>query len=212
VISSTAAAHDPAGFVRALGSAYRATLRTRPIVDTFGHNPYPRFSAEPPWTQHASDPTIVGQADLPRLLDALQQAFGGTAQPAPSATRPMLWYLELGFQTSIPPAKRRFYHGAENDQVLAALAEYGEALGGEHSDRDQAGQLEAALALAYCQPEVGAYFNFELLDEARLSGWQSGLLWRDGTQKPSYAAFKETVAAVEQNQIDCNSVRGLTRP
>jgi hypothetical protein len=39
VISSTASRHDPAGFVFALGDAYRARRRERPIFDTFGHNP-----------------------------------------------------------------------------------------------------------------------------------------------------------------------------
>ena len=59
--------------------------------------------------------------------------------------------------------------------------------------RDQASQLRDALLLAHCQPEVGAYFNFELIDEDRLAGWQSGVIWRDGTRKPSYEAFREAV-------------------
>ena len=29
--------------------------------------------------------------------------------------------------------------------------------------------------LAACQPDVRAFFNFELVDEHRLAGWQSGL-------------------------------------
>ena len=61
--------------------------------------------------------------------------------------------------------------------------------------RDQARQIRDALLLARCQPHVGAFFNFELLDEDRLAGWQSGVLWRDGTHKPSYDAFRDAVAA-----------------
>jgi len=49
VISSTASRHDPAGFVFALGVSYRLSGRKRPLFDTFGHNPYPESSAEPPW-------------------------------------------------------------------------------------------------------------------------------------------------------------------
>ena len=51
--------------------------------------------------------------------------------------------------------------------------------------------MRDALLLANCQPEVGAFFNFELIDEDRLAGWQSGVLWRAGTRKPSYERFRE---------------------
>jgi hypothetical protein len=30
--------------------------------------------------------------------------------------------------------------------------------------------------LAHCQSVVGAFFNFELIGEDRLAGWQSGVL------------------------------------
>jgi hypothetical protein len=36
---------------------------------------------------------------------------------------------------------------------------------------------------------VRAFFNFELVDETRLAGWQSGLLWRGVHRKPAAAAF-----------------------
>ena len=47
-----------------------------------------------------------------------------------------------------------------------------------------------------------------ILDEDRLGGWQSGLLWRDRTKKPSYGAFKALVAEVRAKNIDCSKVRG----
>ena len=71
---------------------------------------------------------------------------------------------------------------------------------------DQAGQLRDALFLAYCQPEVAAYFNLELMDEERLAGWQSGVMWEDGTRKPSYQAFKQVVARVRSGTVDCSTV------
>ncbi len=74
--------------------------------------------------------------------------------------------------------------------------------------RDQASQLRDALLLAHCQPEVGAFFNFELIDEDRLAGWQSGVMWRDGTRKPSYEAFRKAVAHVQSGEIDCSKVPG----
>jgi hypothetical protein len=208
LISSTAARHDPAGFMRAVGVAYRESGRTRPIVSTFGHNPYPINAAEPPWVRH-DDPANVSQADLPRLLDALHKAFFGTGQPLPSAKRPTVWYMENGFQTKVPPSKRRHYHGEETDHwAVPAVAP--EAI--EPWFRDQASQLTDALLLAHCQQEVGAYFNFELIDEDRLAGWQSGVMWRDGTRKPSYQAFREAVELVQWGDIDCSAVPGAGGP
>jgi hypothetical protein len=205
LISTTAAHYDPAGFVRALGEAYRARGRTQPILDTFGHNPYPDNAAEPPWVQH-DDPRTVGQGDLGRLLDAIEAAFSGTAQPLPGEGRTTVWYLETGFQTSIPKSKRRFYRGEETDPyVLPPVAPEGS----EPWVRDQAAQLRDALLFARCQPEVGAFFNFELLDEDRLAGWQSGVLWRDGTEKASYAAFKAAVQLVRSGDVDCSTVSGV---
>jgi hypothetical protein len=177
-------------------------------VTTFGHNPYPLNAAEPPWVRH-DDAANVSQADLPRLLDALTDAFRGTAQPLPSAERPSLWYMENGFQTRIPPSKREHYHGEETDHwVVPARAPHGI----DAWYRDHASQLRDALLLAYCQPEVGAFFNFELIDEDRLAGWQSGVLWRDGTRKPSYDSFRAAVDLVQSGDVDCSTVPGAGGP
>ena len=204
LISTTAPHYDPAGFMRELGAAYRERGRRYPILDTFGHNPYPDYAAEPPWVQH-DDPRTVGQGDLERLLDAIRDAFEGTAQPLPGEGRTRVWYLETGFQTTVPRAKRRFYRGVETDAfVVPPLAQRKV----EPWVRDQARQLRDALLLARCQPEVGAVFNFELLDEDRLAGWQSGVLWRDGTHKPSYEAFKDAVRVVASGAVDCSTVAG----
>ncbi len=205
VIATTAAHHDPAGFYRDVGLAYREHGRRHPILDTFGHNPYPDNASEPPWVQH-SDPRTVGQGDLDRLLQALEEGFGGTAQPLPGQGRTTVWYLETGFQTIVPRTKKRFYHGLETDPyVVPPVAPEG----AEPWARDQASQLRDALLLARCQPAVGAFFNFELLDEDRLAGWQSGVLWRDGTHKPSYESFKSAVRQVRSGQVSCSTVTGV---
>jgi hypothetical protein len=79
---------------------------------------------------------------------------------------------------------------------------------GEAGAVDQATQLRDAILLAYCQPAVSGFLNFGLLDEDKLGGWQSGLLWRDGSRKPSYAAFKSAIAEVRTRNTDCSKVRG----
>jgi hypothetical protein len=198
LIDSTASHYEPALFIQQLGEAYRASGRTQPIVDTFGHNPYPESAAEDPWATHPDSGTI-GEGDYEILLEALTRAFAFTAQRVPAANWPRLWYLEDGFQTSVPWVFRQFYTGRENDP---------DALPAVGGDKSQAVQLRAAISLAYCQPAVGAFFNFELIDEHRLVGWQSGLMWANGTRKPSFAAFQEISAAVAHNTIDCSTVAG----
>ncbi len=208
IISTTAAHYDPAGFIRTLGEAYRERGRRHPLLDTFGHNPYPDNAAEPPWVEHA-DSRTVGEGDLPRLLGAIEDAFHGTAQPLPGEGRTTVWYLETGFQTSVPLSKRRFYRGAETDPYVVLPVAPTKA---DPWLRDQASQLRDALLLARCQPAVGAFFNFELLDEDRLAGWQSGVLWRDGTNKPSYEAFKSAVHLARSGEVDCSNVPGSASP
>jgi hypothetical protein len=208
VIGSTAPHHDPARFILGLGEAYRDSGRELPIFDTFGHNPYPEDSAEPPSTMH-DDTTTLGEGDYATLVRVLEEAFTGTGQPVPGPDRRTIWYLEDGFQTIPPPDKHRFYRGRESDPhplpAVAAQPADGDPL------VDQATQLHDAIVLAYCQPAVSGFFNFELLDEDRLEGWQSGLLWRDGTRKPSYDTFKAAIAEMRRRDTDCSKVPGAPR-
>jgi hypothetical protein len=205
VISSTASRHDPLGFVFSLGDAYRLRGRARPIFDTFGHNPYPEHSAEPPWAFH-EDSGLIAEGDYETLMNVLETAFDGTGQPLPGTRGVTIWYVEDGFQTVPPPEKRRFYRGRENDShAIPAVASRLDRVSGVV---DQATQLRDAILLAYCQPAVSGFFNFELLDEDKLGGWQSGLLWRDGTRKPSYDSFKAAIAEVRRRDTDCSKVKG----
>jgi len=202
-ISSTASRHDPASFIFELGDAYRARGRGRPLFDTFGHNPYPENSAEPPWARHDGT-DLIGEGDYETLMSVLELAFDGTDQPLPGTRGVTIWYVEDGFQTIPTAGKRRFYRGRENDpHVIPALAP---PL--EKGVVDQATQLTDAIRLAYCQPAVSGFLNFGLIDEDRLGGWQSGLLWRDGTRKPSFQAFKEAIVEVRRGDTDCSKVPG----
>jgi hypothetical protein len=208
VLSTTAARHDPAGFMRAVGAAYAERARRHPIIDTFGHNPYPLHASEPPWTTHPGA-RMVGQGDLDRYLSALGDAFRDTPQRVPGEGGATVWYLETGFQTTILRSKRRFYKGEETDRFAVAPVATPSAAPWV---RDQARQIRDALFLARCQPHVGAFFNFELLDEDRLAGWQSGVLWRDGTHKASYDEFRDAVRVVETDRLDCSTVPGAGGP
>jgi hypothetical protein len=219
VISSTSPHEEPGKFIRDLGAAYRASGRTLPIFDTFGHNAYPEHSRESPLASHVGLPSL-DQGDYVRLLQVLVTAFGGTAQPVPGSgsivipgsgsgskatpavERPVtIWYLENGFETVVAPEKRAYYTGKEPNRFLVQplLPKTRTALVAP----DHASQLRDSLELAFCQPAVGAYFNFQFADEVGLGGWQSGLLWADGTPKPSYDPFRAVVASVAAGTVDC---------
>ena len=183
VLTTTAASHDPAAFIRAVGAAYRASGRQRPLFDAAGHNPYPLFAGESPAARHE---VYIGQGDYDRLVAVLDESFAGTAQrPVP------VWYLENGFQTTTA-GKRRRSHYSGSESVARTLA-----------PREQAAQIAAALRLASCQPRVAAYFNFLLVDETLLGGWQSGLLWADWRRKPAFDAYKAAIAEVRGGTVDC---------
>ncbi|MHB8649370.1 MAG: hypothetical protein ACYDBR_04195 [Gaiellaceae bacterium] len=89
-----------------------------------------------------------------------------------------------------PAAASELYTGAENDRRPV-------------SEATQATQLAAAVELAYCQPEVGGFFNFELRDESGLAGWQSGLMRPDWSTKPAFAAYLQAIAAARAGTIAC---------
>ena len=197
--------HSPATFIRRMGDAYRASGRTQPLFDTLGHHPYPSASNERPWKPHPGDAQLsVG--DLGALLDALSDAFGGTPQPLPEAGLP-IWYLETGYQTTIDPSKIAVYLGTENwPGPVPDLDPNAADSGPDGPAPDQATQLLDVLRLSYCQPYVKAIFNFLLWDEGRLEGWQSGVLWADGSRKRSYGAYQRAIASVRNGNIDCDAV------
>jgi hypothetical protein len=184
VLDSTASAHAPGAFLGALGAAYRASGRKAPLVDAFGHNPYPRSSREEPWAIHATD--FLGEGDYSRLVAVLDRAFDGTAQRSRA-----IWYLEDGFQTDTSGRRARAYRGRENAVTVDSV--------------EQADRVRAAILIAACQPDVRAFFNFELVDERRLRGWQSGLFWGTGGAKPAAAAFARASALVRSGDVDCGS-------
>ncbi len=197
--------HSPARFIRAMGASFRASGRTRPIFDTFGHHPYPARSDERPWTPHA-DEAILSIGDIDRLVAVLREAFGGTAQPLPEDGVP-IWYLETGYQTLIDEAKRGLYTGVETWPGSLPDLVPPQGTPAKPPDTtpapDQATQLADSIRLTSCHPYVGAIFNFLLQDEAYLEGWQSGLLWADGSRKDSYETFRTVVREVNEGRVDC---------
>jgi hypothetical protein len=186
--------HSARNFITKIGQAYRRSHRRARIFDAWGQNIYGSSSSERPWVRHRRD---IGQGDYPRLLTYLKSAFGGTRQPIPGQKDVHIWYLEDGFQTGVG-AKGSFYGNSETDRAVVA------PLGGRVH---QASQLTDAIRLAYCQPAVGAFFNFLLADEPNLRGWQSGVLFADWTRKLSYDAFKRAIAEANSHRVSCAKLK-----
>ena len=198
--------HSPGRWYRLLGAAYRTSGRARPIFDTVGHDPYPDFSAERPWTRHPGSSSI-GQGDYDKLMSALEDGFARTGQPVPGQGAVRIWYLEQGFQTTIDPVEAYLYSGKETERwTVPALSSQAASDSKQGSAPDQATQLVDAVRLAYCQPNVAAFFNFGLADETDLARWQSGVLWADWTAKPSFSAFERVIDEVNDGAVDCAAV------
>jgi hypothetical protein len=188
VIAASAPHAHPIAWYVALGDAYRKSGRKRPIFDTVGHNAYPETSAESPAAVHSRD--VIDEGDYDRFMQVLQQAFDGTTQPIPGQNGVTIWYMEDGFQSRVVYG-RNLYTGSETDKFAL-------------DEQQQGRQLAAAVRLAYCEPNVGAFFNFELRDETSLKGWQSGVVRANWSPKPSYFMFRDAIIDVLRGNVDCS--------
>ncbi len=181
--------HSPTAFITDLGAAYRASGRTKPIMDGFAFHPYGDNSSIPPTAAHPRS-TSIGLADYDKLVGLLGAAFDGTAQRGSSL--PII-YDEYGIESQIPTAKMADYHGREP----ATTKPVPEATQGEYYDQ--------ALQIAACQPNVRAMFLFHVTDETDLNRWQSGVYYADGTPKSSRAIVKQTIQQVRAGAVDCTA-------
>jgi hemolysin type calcium-binding protein len=208
--NDNAGSHSPGAFIRALGEAYRASGRTRPLLDTVGHHVYGFTASERPWRKHIGS-KILSQGDWNKLMYNLWLAFDGTAQAIPGTGGVSIWYMEGGSQTAIDADKVDAYTGIESVAVIPDYA------GGEPDAPpppdttpapDQFTQVRDSIRLAACQPYVGAYFNFLLFDEPRLAGWQSGAFWADLTPKDSLPGFVQAISEANNAVVDCDALKG----
>jgi hypothetical protein len=175
---------SPTTFIRALGVAYRASGRDRPVMDGFVHHPYPESSAVAIDLPHPRVKSI-GLADYDKLARLLGEAFDGTAQKGNDL--PIL-YGEIGIETTIPADKRALY----TDHEIARTV----------SEPAQAAAYRRTLELASCQPNVAGVLFFHLVDEPSLVGWQSGVRYADGTPKQSLPAVRRIATDAVAGRID----------
>jgi len=191
--------HSPTTFVKALGVAYRASGRTRPIMDVFVIHPYMDNSSQPPTLAHPNPlNTTVTIADYDKLVGLLAEAFDGTAQPG---SRLPILYGEFGVETQIPDAKRPLYSGTEPGTTRPVPEE------------TQAAFYEQALGLAFCQPNVVGMLLLHSHDERALDRWQSGVRYADGSPKSSLPRVTRALDRTVGGSIArCPGVELVVRP
>jgi hypothetical protein len=181
--------HSPTRFITDLGAAYRASGRTKPIMDGFAFHPYGENSSVPPTSPHPRS-TSIGLADYGKLVSLLGKAFDGTAQ---IGSKLPIVYDEYGIESLIPRRKLRLYRGVEprtTKPVPAAV---------------QADYYDEALTMAACQPTVRAIFLFHVTDERDLNRWQSGVYYADGTPKLTRTVVRQTIQQVRSHAVDCST-------
>jgi hypothetical protein len=169
--------HSPTRFIQEMGVAYRASGRTKPVMDALAIHPYADNSSQPPTTAHPLNTTIA-IADYGKLVTLLGQAFDGTAQRG--SDLPIL-YAEFGVESQIPDGKASLYTGSEPTTTRPV------------DEPTQAAYYEQALGLAFCQPTVEAMLLFLSRDERARAAWQSGVYYVDGTAKTSLPRVTEAL-------------------
>jgi hypothetical protein len=179
---------SPTQFIRDMGAAYRASGRNEPIMDIFAIHPYLERSEIPPSTEHPVG-TSIGVADYDKLVDLLEEAFDGTAQPGSDLP---IAYTEFGIQAEIPAAKESEYENIDSPLGVDAVDE-----------QTQADYYREALEIASCQENVIGVLIFHLYDEPDLERWQSGVYYVDGAPKSSLDEVREAAIAARRGELEC---------
>jgi hypothetical protein len=190
--------HSPTAFITDLGADYRASGRTRPIMDALSLHPYEDHSSIAPVVGVHPNTTTIALADYPKLVTLLGQAFDGTAQPGSALA---IYFDEFGVESQIPPSKQALYTGAE-----PAVTE-------PVDEATQAAYYRQAVQVAFCQPTVRGLFLFHAIDEKALPGWQSGVYYPDDTPKASLAAVRLAIVQSLRGVIaSCPGLELTPRP
>jgi hypothetical protein len=189
--------HSPTQFILDLGTTYRGSGRTTPIMDAIAMHVYEDNSSLPPTFQHPKTTTIA-LADYGKLVSLLGQAFDGTAQPG--STLPIV-YGEFGVESQIPESKASLYTGREPATTRPV------------DEPTQAAYYRDATAIAFCQPNVRGFFLFHTADEQALDRWQSGLFYADGSAKGGLPTVAAAVRASRGGVIaKCEGLQLTPKP
>lgn len=167
---------SPVRFLSSLGTWYRHSGRTLPLMDGFAFHPYPRVATDP--LLRAYDWPNAGFADIRRIKQAFWDAFHDTPQPT-TADGLKLYLNEVGWQvrtTGLPG-----YTGVENVPVT--------------TERKQAAVYGDLVRRSACDPDIAEVNFFGFYDDvSRDHGFQAALNRLDGTPRPAAAAVSAAIA------------------
>ena len=170
---------SPVRWIAALGAAYRMSGRTTPLFDEWSWHCYPNVNTDEVETGYAWPNT--GCVNAARVKLALWDAFNGTGQPTlegyPVNTTGTTLYGriskmfidETGWQ--VDTTGRPGYVNNENVPTI--------------SETKQAQDYEKLVHLANCEPTLTAFHIFHEIDESDRTGFQSGVLRVDFSERPS---------------------------
>jgi hypothetical protein len=167
---------SPVRFLRALGAWYRASGRTRPLMDGFSFHPYPNKATDPLDRGYAWP--NAGFVNLDRIKQALWDAFNGT--PQPTTVEGLKLHLdEVGWQ--VDTSGRQGYVGLENVVVTDELT--------------QAAVYADLIGRAACDADVAEVSFFGFRDDGARTGFQAALQRLDGTSRPAAEAVRSAIAS-----------------
>jgi hypothetical protein len=165
---------SPVRFIAALGKAYRASGRTAPLFDEWSWHCYPNSNTDPVETGYPWPDT--GCVNAARVKLSLWDAFHDTGQAVtPDALK--MFVDEVGWQvdTSRLP-------GYVNTENVATVTE-----------SQQADDYAKLVHLADCDPTLTDFNIFHEIDEASRTGFQSGVLRSDYSERPAAAAASDSL-------------------
>jgi hypothetical protein len=166
---------SPVRFLRALGTWYRASGRTRPLMDGFSFHPYPNRATDPLDRGYAWP--NAGFVNLDRMKQALWDAFHGT--PQPTTLEGLKLHLdEVGWQVSTDGLPG--YEGLENVVVTDELT--------------QAAVYAELVRRASCDTDIAEVSFFGFRDDGARSGFQAALQRLDGSSRPAAEAVRSAIA------------------
>jgi hypothetical protein len=184
----------PVRFIKALGNAYKAAGRKKPIMDELAYHIHPRDSRTFSDKTHFRWPN-GGPADLNRIKQAVWDAFHGTPQPtftdglADTQPSPLRFVLaEVAVQVRIQESLADRYTNAENVPVA--------------EEARQAKAYPALLRWFACDRDVAAVLLFLLIDQQDLKRYQSGLLRIDGSKRPAFDSVKSAIPKLSRCGVE----------
>jgi hypothetical protein len=167
-------ARQPVALHRGARQGVCASGRTTPLFDEWSWHCYPNSNTDPVETGYPWPDT--GCVNAARVELALWDAFHGTGQDV-SPDLLKMFVDEVGWQ--VDTSRLPGYLNAENVATV--------------SESEQADDYAKLVHLADCEPTLTDFNIFHEIDDASRTGFQSGVLCTDYSERPAAAAAGDSL-------------------